>query len=75
MLSLSRGDGVYLTATRWQGARVLASNAEQDQFGDVAKVKTDSTPVRATVLSDLLPDDVAFVGKAPRSHDCEPLWQ
>ena len=38
---------------------------EKNHLGDIAEVKTDTTTVRPTVLSDLVPDEICLIGEAP----------
>jgi hypothetical protein len=75
MLALARGQQIDLSPSRREGAGVLAADAEQDQFGDVAEVEADAAAVRAAVLADLVPDDVGLVGEAPRLHHGEAIGQ
>ena len=73
MLPLAALDDIDLAATRSQRAGILPADAEKDQFGRVAKVKADAAPIRATVLADLVPDDVALVREAPGGQDPKAL--
>src|SRR2546422_2101347 len=41
------------------------TDAEQHYLGGIAKVKPDATPVGATILPDLVPNDVCLVLKSP----------
>ena len=47
-------DHVDLAAAGRKRARIRAARAEEDQFGDVAEIEANATPVRAAVLADLL---------------------
>jgi hypothetical protein len=75
MLPLAALDDIHLAAAGRQRAGVLAPDAEQDQFGGVAEVEADAAPVRAAVLADLVPDDVALVGETPGGQDAQALRQ
>lgn len=75
VLAFARLDHVHLPPSRRQRPRVLAARAEQKDFGDVAEIEPDTAPVRAAVLADLVPDDVALVIEAPRLHHRKSLRQ
>src|SRR5690349_6102575 len=69
VLALARRQEIYLSATRRQGARVLAAHAEQDELGYVAEIEADAAPIGAAILAHLVPNDVGLVGEAPGFHD------
>ena len=46
----------------------LPARAKQDQLGHVAEIETDAAAIGAAVLSNLVPNQIGFVGKAPRLH-------
>ena len=75
MLALAGRQQIDLPSSRRQSAGVLAAHAEQDQFGDVAKIEPDTATVRAAVLADFVPNDVGFVSEAPRFQHREPFGQ
>src|SRR6266851_5632529 len=58
VLALPSLNHVYLTAAGGKRAGVFAANAEQDDLGHIAKIKTDPATVRAAILSDLVPNDI-----------------
>jgi hypothetical protein len=72
VLPLSRGQKVHLSSPRRRSAHASA-NAEENQFGHIPEVKANPTPVRATVLTDFVPNDVGFVCKPPPLHYLEAL--
>src|SRR5882762_7788814 len=49
MFALTRCKKIYLSPTRSKRARVLAAHAKQDQFGNIAEIETDATPIRAAI--------------------------
>lgn len=75
MFSLARRQKVDLSSSGRERAGVLAAHAEQDQLRDIAKIKTDASPIRAAVLADLVPDNVGFVSEAPRFHHFQAVRQ
>src|SRR6267142_2478088 len=75
MFALAGCKKIYLPPTRSKGARVLAAHAKQDQLGVIAEIETNATPIRATILAHLVPDDVGFVIETPRLHDGEAFGQ
>src|SRR6202011_1530662 len=58
MLAFARGQQIHLSPSRRERAGILAANTEQNQFGDIAEVKTDAAAIRAAVLPHLVPDDI-----------------
>lgn len=75
MFALLLGDEIHLPPPRRQRARVLAANAEQDDFRDIAKIEADAPTVGAAVLACLVPDQVRLVRETPRLHHFEPVRQ
>lgn len=64
MLSLSARYIIDLRASRLKSAGVLAPDAKQYEFGHVPEIEADSATVGTSVLSNLVPNYVAFVPKA-----------
>ena len=58
-----------MAATRRKRSRILAPHSKKNQFGDVAKIESDSTPVGPAVFADLVPDEIGLVLETPRMHD------
>ena len=54
------------------GGRFLFNPKEQ-QLGYVAEIEADPSAVWLTVLSDLLPDDISLVLKAPCVHNGQTI--
>src|SRR5262249_1943290 len=75
MFALACPDTVHLSPARCKRSRILAADAEQQQFGDIAEVETDATSIRAAVLAKLVPYDVCLVVEAPRAHDEQAVGQ
>src|SRR6185437_12084286 len=73
MLALAATKIIDLPATGRQRSRILAAHAEQDQLGNVAKVETDTAPIGASILTYLVPDEIALVLKTPCLHDMQSL--
>ena len=75
MLALARREQINLPPPRRERARILAAHAEQNQLGDIAKIEADAATIRAAILAHLMPDDIGFVGEAPRLHDRDAIRQ
>jgi len=69
MLSFAAREVVHLGATGFQGSSVLATNAEEHEFGNISKVETNPSPVGSAILADFVPNDIAFVSEAPCVHN------
>src|SRR5205823_5637333 len=68
VLALAARQQIDLAPARSTCARVLAVHTEQNELGNVAKVETDATAVRAAVPSYLVPNEIRFVLESPRAH-------
>src|SRR5882672_7948850 len=75
MFTFARCKKIYLPPTWSKRARVLTAHAKQDQFGNIAEIETDATPIRAAIFAHLVPDDVGFVIETPCLHDGEAFGQ
>lgn len=75
MLTLTGLDHVDLAATGVERAGVLAARAEQDDLGHITEIEAYASTVRTTVLADLVPDQVRFVGEAPSFHHSKAIRQ
>src|SRR5581483_6812894 len=73
MLALPSGKQVHLAPAGRECTRVFAPYPEQDELGHVPKIEANPSPVRATVLAHLVPDDIGLVGEAPRLHHGQPI--
>src|SRR5205823_5943305 len=60
MLALSRRKRIHLSSARFQRSHASA-NTEQNELCYVAKIKSDSAPIRSAVFTNLEPNDVGFV--------------
>src|ERR1043166_4423085 len=74
VLPLSSRQKVNLRAA-WRESAHASTNPEQHQLGDITKIEAHSATVGAAVLANLVPDQVALVGKAPRLHNSQALLQ
>jgi hypothetical protein len=63
VLTLARGQKVYLPPTGREGPRVLAAHAEQNEFGHIAEIEAYAAPVGTTIFAYLVPDDIGLVGE------------
>lgn len=75
MLSFAAGKKVNLPSSRCKGSGILATHPKEDELGYVPEIETDATAVRAAVLSDLVPDEVAFVFESPGFHNRDTIGQ
>ena len=53
----------------------MTTGTKEDEFCDVAVIETDTTTVRTAIFSDLEPNDIRFVFKAPLLHCLKPPRQ
>lgn len=58
-----------------EGPGILAFDTEQNDFGNIAKVKAHAATVRSAVFANLVPNEIRFILEAPRRHDRKPVWQ
>jgi hypothetical protein len=65
VLAFTRLDDVHLTPPRWKRACISVAGAKQQQLGGVSEIKADTSAIWSTILADLVPDQVGFVGKPP----------
>src|SRR6185312_2785350 len=75
MFSLPRGKIVHLSSSRLKRTCVLTANAEQKNLSDVTEVEPNTPTVRSSIFPDFVPDEIAFVLKAPGLHDFEAFWK
>ena len=75
MLAFACREQVYLTAARRKCAGVLAAYAKENKFSDVPKIKSNTATIRPSILSDLVPHKIGFVGETPRFHYRESIGQ
>src|SRR5580704_18820100 len=75
MLALARFDHIDLTTTRLTGAGILAAHPKENDLGHISEIEPDSSPIRAAILTDFVPNDVRFVLEAPRLHHAKRLGQ
>jgi hypothetical protein len=75
MFPLATAQIVHLSPSRPESPRVLSANAEQHKLRNVSEVKSHAASIRASVFADLVPNDVAFVVKAPgiQNLDRQPV--
>ncbi len=66
---------VNLTPTSAKCTGPFATNTKQNHFRDVSEVESDTTSITATVLSDLVPNQVRLVFEYPCFQSAEPFWQ
>src|ERR1700731_3809580 len=74
MFTFSSGEGVHLRSP-WFKRSHASANAKQHQLRYIAKIKSDASPVRSTVFTNLEPNNIRFVGEAPRLHHSEAFHQ
>ena len=72
MFPLAGGKEVYLTTGGRKRAGRAASDAEEKKFGNVPEIVADATGVGSAVLTNLVPEKVRLVLKAPSREDIEP---
>lgn len=75
MLALARSEEIHLCSAGLKGTGILPAYAKKDKLSHVAEIEPDPTSIGTTVLTNLVPDDIAFVLKAPGLHDAQPLGQ
>lgn len=75
MLTLHRLDHVDLTSARIERSGILATDAEQQQFRDVAEVKADSAAIGAPILTHLVPDNIRNIAETPSIHNAQTTGQ
>lgn len=74
MFPLPRSQGVHLGAAGFHCPHA-AANPEQDQFGNVPKIKTHSAAIRPAIFANLEPNNVGLVSESPRFHYAQSLHQ
>ena len=63
-----------LLGAAWsERTRIFAAHTTQDQLCNIPKVKPDAPPIRAAVLSNLVPNNVRLVPEAPCSPSLQAL--
>jgi len=72
VLLLTSHYNIDLPTARSQRPEV-ALDPEKEKLRDVAKVKPHATPVRTSILANLVPYNVRLVGESPRLHDVQGL--
>ena len=75
VLPLSAAKIIHLSTTPFEGPGILASYAEQNQLGHIAEVEANTASVGSTILSNLVPNQVAFVLKAPGFQYGDAVWK
>lgn len=65
VLSYERKELVDLTAAGLKRPRGLSPYAKQDHLRHIAKIEPHATPVRSTILTNLVPNQVGLVGEIP----------
>ena len=68
MLAFARGEQIDLTTAGCKRARILPAHSKEDEFGHIAKIEPNPASIRTTILTNLVPDDVRLVVKAPGLH-------
>src|SRR5262249_17611494 len=63
MLSLARFTQIYLRPSGRKSSRIFAPHAEQKKLCHIAKIESNPATIRATILPDLAPNNIAFVRK------------
>src|SRR5215813_8367830 len=74
MFTLLCFDNVDLCPPRRQGPE-LPADPEEYHLSSIAKVKSDPTPIRPTILPNFMPDEVSLILKSPCLHDLETFAQ
>ena len=67
VFSLAGRDDIDLTPTG-RGSPQIATNAKENDFGDVPKVEADASAIRAAIFTNLIPDKLCLIGEAPTLH-------
>ncbi len=75
MLPLLRCQEVDLAAPRRKRSGVLSPDTKQDQFGDITEVETNAATIRAAVLANLVPHQIALVLESPGFHYAQAFRQ
>ncbi len=74
MFSFATLDHINLATSGIKRSRILPSNPKKQKLSHISEVKSDTSTIGPTILTDFVPDDVRNVTEAPLIHYAEAFW-